>query len=59
LTPRALRAEEIKVSTDEEALQAAQVPGRSPEAQDAQLKAQERARAQIRVARRAQGEGGA
>src|SRR4051812_19422841 len=45
LTSRAFKAEELKVSAAEEALRAAQVPGETPEAQEAQLKAQERARA--------------
>jgi F-type H+-transporting ATPase subunit epsilon len=56
LTPRALRAEEIKLSTAQEALEAAQVPGKEPTDQERQLKAQQRARAQIRLARRASAE---
>jgi F-type H+-transporting ATPase subunit epsilon len=52
LTPRALAAEEIQPNVVTEALQAALVPGKTAEEQDAQLKAQERARAQLRLARR-------
>src|SRR5262245_55639199 len=58
LTPRAMPAEEIRPSAAEEALQSAQsalLKAVGPEAQDAQLKAQDRARAQLRVARRALG----
>jgi F-type H+-transporting ATPase subunit epsilon len=54
LTPRALPAEEIRLETAEQALQSAQVPAFSPEARDAQIKDQDRARAQIRIARRLQ-----
>jgi F-type H+-transporting ATPase subunit epsilon len=49
LTPRAIPAEEIKPEAAEEALRAALVPAPTPEARDAQLKAQERARAQLRI----------
>jgi F-type H+-transporting ATPase subunit epsilon len=52
LTPRALKAEEISVSSAQQALEAAQVPGKTAEAQETQLKAGERARAQLRLARR-------
>ena len=52
LPPRALKAEEITPAKAAEALEKAQVPGKTPEQQDAQLKAQERARAQLRIARR-------
>ena len=55
LTPKALKAEEISADAATRALEAAQVPGKTPEQQDAQLKAQERARAQLRIARK-QGE---
>ena len=55
LTPKALKAEELSADTATRALEAAQVPGKTPEEQDAQLKAQERARAQLRIARK-QGE---
>ena len=56
LTPQAVRAEEINPTTAAQALEAAQVPAASPEARVNQMKAQERARAQLRVARRAHGE---
>jgi F-type H+-transporting ATPase subunit epsilon len=52
LTPRALKAEDIVPEKTAEALVAAQVPGKTPEQQDAQLRAQERARAQLRIARK-------
>ncbi len=52
LTPRAVPAEEIKPEAAEEALRAAHLPVPTPEARDAQLKAQERARAQLRIAHR-------
>jgi F-type H+-transporting ATPase subunit epsilon len=54
LTSRAIPAEEIKAEAAEEALRAAHAPAHTPEARDAQLKAQERARAQLRVAHRLQ-----
>src|SRR5262249_60185635 len=57
LTPRALRAEDIKPDVVAQALQAAQAPVPTAEGQDARLKDQERARAQLRVARRAGAEG--
>jgi F-type H+-transporting ATPase subunit epsilon len=56
LTPRALRAEELSVSKAEHALEGALVPGRTPEEQDKKLAAQERARAQLRIARRMEAE---
>ncbi len=56
LTPRALTAEEIVPDAVSRALQEALVPGKSVEQQDAQLKAQERARAQLRIARRREAE---
>jgi F-type H+-transporting ATPase subunit epsilon len=56
LTPRAVRAEEINPAAATQALLAAQTPGKTPEEQEAQLKAQDRARAQLRVARRAENE---
>jgi F-type H+-transporting ATPase subunit epsilon len=55
LTTRAKKAAEINVAKAEEELAAANAPKTNPEAQDAALKAQERARAQLRVARHAQG----
>ena len=48
----AVPAEEIKPEAAEEALRAAHLPVPTPEARDAQLKAQERARAQLRIAHR-------
>jgi F-type H+-transporting ATPase subunit epsilon len=53
LTTRAKKAEEIDVTKAEQELAAANAPKATPEAQDAALKAQERARAQLRVAHRA------
>lgn len=52
LTPRALKAEEINTSAAEQALQAARGTTSTPEAQAAQEKAQQRARAQLRIAQR-------
>ena len=56
LTPQAVRAEDIDPAAASQALEAARAPGATPEAQAAQLKAQDRARAQLRLARRARGE---
>jgi F-type H+-transporting ATPase subunit epsilon len=56
LTPRALRAGELTVAAASQALEAAQAPGKTPEEQDRQLRAQERARAQLRLARRVEAE---
>jgi F-type H+-transporting ATPase subunit epsilon len=55
LTPRAQRAEDINTAAAAEALEEALRPATTPEAQEAQLKAQERARAQLRVAHHAEG----
>jgi F-type H+-transporting ATPase subunit epsilon len=52
LTPRALKAEEITEEGARQALEAAMVRGATPERQEAQLKAQARARAQLRIVRR-------
>jgi F-type H+-transporting ATPase subunit epsilon len=52
LTGRAIPAEELNPAVAEEALRAAQTSAATPEAQDAQLKAQARARAQLRLARK-------
>src|SRR5262249_28029580 len=52
LTQRALRAEEIDVTAAAQALEQAKAPAATPEGQAAQLKAQQRARAQLQVARR-------
>ena len=51
LTPRAQRAEEIDTSAALHALQAALVPAPTPQSSEEQLKIQQRARAQLRVAR--------
>src|SRR5438874_2542566 len=56
LTSRAIPAAELKVQVAEQALEAAKKPAATPEAQEAQLKAQQRARAQLRMARRATAE---
>src|SRR5438309_6024692 len=58
LTPRAQRAEDINPAAAAQALEAAQAPAPNPRAQEAHLKAQERARAQLRVARHATAGGG-
>ena len=50
LTPQAIPAGDIKLEAAQKALQAAQTPGQTAEAQENQLKAQDRARAQIRIA---------
>jgi F-type H+-transporting ATPase subunit epsilon len=58
LTPRALPAAEIKTEDARRALkeaQAAQLRAHTPEGQEAQLRAQERARGQLRVAARREG----
>ncbi len=59
LTPRALKAEEINEAAAEHALASTGAPATTPEAQDAKYKAQERARAQLRIKHHAQGTGGA
>jgi F-type H+-transporting ATPase subunit epsilon len=51
LTAKAIPAADIKLPAAEEALAAALKPATSPEAMEAQTKAQERARAQIRMAK--------
>ena len=51
LTARALRAEDIDTTTVTHALQAALAPAPNAQAREAQVKAQERARSQLRVAR--------
>ena len=56
LTPRALKAEELSVQAAAQALERAEVPGKTPEEQDKQLRAQQRARAQLRLARRVEEE---
>ncbi len=57
LTARALKAEEINEAAAQQVLQAATTPAATPEAQEAHHKAQERARAQLRVKQHAQGTG--
>lgn len=52
LTSRAMRAEDIDTTAVTHALQAALAPAPSSQAREAQAKAQERARSQLRVARR-------
>jgi F-type H+-transporting ATPase subunit epsilon len=55
LTSKAMAAEEIKLASAEEALRSALQVGLTPEVQEAHVKDQERARAQIRMAHRASG----
>ena len=58
LTARALKPDEINEAAAQQALQAAQTPATTPQAQEAHYKAQERARAQLRVKHHAQAAGG-
>jgi F-type H+-transporting ATPase subunit epsilon len=51
LTARAMRAEDIDAAAVMQTLQAALAPAASPQAHEVQVKAQERARSQLRVAR--------
>jgi F-type H+-transporting ATPase subunit epsilon len=53
LTPRAIKAEAIDTAAANQALEPGQTAAESPEAR---LKAQDRARAQLRIAQRARGE---
>ncbi len=55
LTSKAMAAEEIKLAGAEEALRSALQVGLTPEAQDAHLKEQERACAEIRMAHKVSG----
>jgi len=55
LTPSALKADDIKPDVVGQALQAAQAPAPTAEGQEGRLRDQERARAQLRVARRGSG----
>ena len=55
LTSKAMPAEEISLASAEEALKSAQAAAPTPAARDAQIKAQERARAQIRIAQKESG----
>ena len=59
LTPRALKVEEIDVAAARAALEAAHDVAPTPEAQAARQKAQERARAQLRIVARQAGGGAA
>jgi F-type H+-transporting ATPase subunit epsilon len=56
LTPRAMKAEDIKVAAAQQALETALAPAATPAGQEEQFKAQLRARAQLRIARRVGGE---
>lgn len=56
LTSHALRAEDIDAAAASQALQAALAPAPTPQAHEEHLKAQQRARAQLRVARHGQQE---
>jgi F-type H+-transporting ATPase subunit epsilon len=56
LTARAMKGEDINLASAQQALEAAKSPAPSAERQEEQLKAQQRARNQIRVAQRAKGE---
>ena len=55
LTPRAQVAEEVNPDVVVQALEATKTPAHSPKEQEEKLKAQERARDQLRVARHARG----
>jgi F-type H+-transporting ATPase subunit epsilon len=55
LTPRAVRAEDIDAAAASQALANALARGRTPAEQDARLKDQQRARAQLRIAEKARG----
>lgn len=54
LTPRAIPVEDIKLDDARNALQAAQAPTAGAEAQAERYKAQQRARAQLRMAQKAE-----
>jgi F-type H+-transporting ATPase subunit epsilon len=56
LTPRAIRGEDIDARAAAQALEGALAPAATPAAQEANLKTQARARAQLQVARRTRGE---
>jgi F-type H+-transporting ATPase subunit epsilon len=58
LTSKALPAEEVKLADAEAALQSAQGVAPTPEARETQIKMQERARAQIRIAQKGGEEAG-
>jgi F-type H+-transporting ATPase subunit epsilon len=57
LTPRAIRAEEVDPAAASQALAEALTPGKTPAEQEARLRDQQRARAQLRIAERARGGG--
>lgn len=59
LTPRAIKAQDINVQAASQALDAARQPAATAEARTKQQKSQERARAQLRVARHTGGESAA
>ena len=56
LTPQAQKAEDIDTAAASAALEATQAVATTPQAQEARLKAQERARAQLRIAGRQSGD---
>jgi F-type H+-transporting ATPase subunit epsilon len=58
LTARALKAEEINEVAAQQALTEALIPAPTPQEQEVRTKAQERARAQLRVKQHAQAAGG-
>jgi F-type H+-transporting ATPase subunit epsilon len=58
LTPRAIPADHIDEATATRALETAKTPALTPDRQAEQEKAQQRARAQIRIAQRRAGGGG-
>jgi F-type H+-transporting ATPase subunit epsilon len=58
LTPRAVPAEQLDANAASQALTAALTPGRTPAEQEAKLKDQQRARAQLRIAEKVRGGGG-
>jgi len=55
LTARTMKGEDINLASAQQALEAAKSPAPTPEHQEEQFKAQERARSQIRVAQKVQG----
>jgi len=56
LTSRATKAEQLDAAAAAKALEMANQPGKTPEEQDRQWKDQQRARAQLHMARRVRGE---
>jgi F-type H+-transporting ATPase subunit epsilon len=56
LTPRALKADEIDAAAAQRTLEETREGGLNPEARAARFKAQERARAQLRIVRHVRGE---